>query len=262
MSRKIKDRGFRICHVLMMAVLVFCSSSNADDDIRQKVAPGKNKHEVQYSEFEKDGVLYRRYDFGKAVFTVDVHDMANYDYDKTAETYLFWPGLISSDKISHDQAKKSSAVRILVDFTDGNRFPDGNDSFEYWKKYNCESAVGSKDDNYKKFWCYREVESEYAGLRKFVRGGRKADKNSPDTMAYIAVEGGVKSPQGRPLVINCSVDLDAPVGYVLRDVHCGTNFHYYDQVSMAIQFRGDVMPQWKDLVMGIDTFFKSRMREK
>ncbi len=246
-----------------LVILFLCIFTTGCDENKETEHNKKNadnaKPNVKYSTFEKDGKKYVSYDFGKAVFTVDGLDLNSLD-DSSVEMRWFWPGLIpiAARGNTGEDTSKYSEVRILVDFSDVNHYKDGNDSRELWDKHICKSEVSQKN---KIFWCDTEVQSDLPGFKKY---GRELDKTRQFYLSttYVADPDGAKSPQGKPVVLICEDKRYLRTQHKPVDLDCYTTFQYYQKISIAVLFRGDVVPQWQELISQVDTFFKTRIQEK
>lgn len=220
--------------VLCFFVVFMCS--NAISEINKSEFTDKEKKEVKYSEFKKDGVLYRSYDFGKAIFTVDSPSLIN-SSGTSVEMYWFWPGMIPWSGNSGDDMSDFSVVRIWVNFSGFGRY---RDTYINWQE------TQKRTDFYRP----TEVSSDVEGLRKFTAKSKN--------IMYMPKDEGIKTPQGTPLVFWCYHEkLPTP------RLTCEMVFHYYDQVALHTEFNGDViLPHWKEFVDYMDNFFKSRFEDK
>lgn len=193
-------------------------------------------HPVQYSEFQKEGVLYRSYDFGKAVFTVDANLIANHAGNKTAEAYWFWPELLPGSDKRDPKHNYSTVVKLRASFYGYGR---DRDTYTTWQ------------NSLKLTEAYKPevVQSDIEGLKKIKAG--------TSNFVYMPQDDRMKSPQGTPLLFWCFPEKLPP------QLTCEMVFHYYDQVSVHVEFNGDtVLPHWQDFSSRINNFFTSRMQEK
>jgi hypothetical protein len=237
--------------IALFSLLAFLSFSACGDDkaahakkINSTLLPTSNEHEVVYSSFTKDGVLYRQYDFGKAIFTVE-SEYLNMSDEKTLDMRWYWPELLPGERIigSH-QMRAKDLVITKIDFTGIGSYGEAATGLKFWQEHYCNSEARIKKPR-----CYVEEQSEYPEFKKYV-----LDKGN---ILYISKPGGPVTPQGTPLSFACVRALgDAGA------LDCGFLFQYYGSISIAVTVRNDVLPEWQDLTVRMDAFFKARFQEK